>query len=61
MAKQSPERDAISPIPVIICPRCGKQMRLAEVDPEPGDTDRLIFDCDCGFEYQMSQRVRKDR
>ncbi len=53
------ERDT-KPYPLISCPECGCQMRLAMVEPDaPGD--RMSFDCDCGFEYRMSDRARRGR
>jgi lysyl-tRNA synthetase class I len=44
--------------PKITCPRCSKIMRLARVEQEPDKETGLLFDCDCGFEYRMSERAQ---
>lgn len=41
-------------IPRILCPRCGTRMRLASAETASRDGDKMIFDCKCGFEYQMA-------
>jgi RNase P subunit RPR2 len=46
--------------PKITCPRCGTIMRLARVEQVPKQEARLIFDCNCGFEYRMSERARTE-
>ena len=48
-------------IPLVTCPMCGKQMRLALVEPQDAEHDHLHFDCECGFDYQMSDAARKDK
>ena len=45
-------------IPTVTCPRCSKTMRLARAEPVHDKEARLIFDCECGFEYRMSERAR---
>ena len=47
-------------IPRVMCPRCASNMRLAQVFSEEHD-QQMKFDCSCGFEYQMSARVRDDQ
>jgi len=44
-------------IPRVLCPRCGTNMRLAEVDADHRGATILRFDCRCSFEYRMSARV----
>jgi hypothetical protein len=44
--------------PKITCPGCSKIMRLARVEQEPDEEAQLLFDCDCGFEYRMSERAQ---
>jgi hypothetical protein len=47
-----------SQIPEITCPQCGQQMRLATVEPEGADNhDSLSFDCECGFEYRLTENA----
>ena len=41
-------------IPRVLCPRCGTQMRLAKAETAARDGDKLMFECTCGFEYQMN-------
>jgi len=46
-------------IPRVTCPQCGEHMRLARTEPQvPHNHHRMMFDCPCGFEYRMSERVR---
>jgi RNase P subunit RPR2 len=46
-------------IPRVTCPQCGEHMRLARTEPlVPNNHHRMMFDCPCGFEYRMSERVR---
>jgi RNase P subunit RPR2 len=60
MAVHALQRSADSIIPIITCPQCGKHMRLATVEPEGSDDhDRMRFDCECGFDYRLSDRARK--
>jgi RNase P subunit RPR2 len=49
-------------IPRVQCPRCGKPMRLASVDPDltSDRPDQMTFDCECGFVYQQSERARSE-
>jgi len=48
-------------IPRVLCPRCGTQMRLAKVEVAARDDGKLMFDCNCGFEYQMAENTRSGR
>jgi lysyl-tRNA synthetase class I len=58
MTVEAVQHSADSIIPDIICPQCGKRMRLATVEPEGSDDrDRMKFDCECGFEYRLSERA----
>ena len=62
MAVNALQRSADSIIPIITCPQCGKDMRPATVEPEGlDDHDRMRFDCECGFEFRLSDRARKGR
>jgi hypothetical protein len=47
-------------IPRVQCPCCGAIMRLARIDPGPSNSrpGKMTFDCECGFVYQQSARVR---
>jgi hypothetical protein len=46
-------------IPRVTCPQCGEHMRLARTEPVVSNNHhRMMFDCPCGFEYRMSERVR---
>jgi C4-type Zn-finger protein len=46
-------------IPRVTCPQCGEHMRLARTEPQvPHNHHRMMFDCPCGFEYRISERVR---
>ena len=49
-------------IPRIQCSRCGTIMRLARIEPDPtvSQSSLMIFDCQCGFAYQQSERARAD-
>jgi hypothetical protein len=58
MPTKAEQRETAGLIPKITCPRCGELMRLARVEPDTDKAARLMFDCDCGFEYQMSERAR---
>ena len=49
-----------SSIPRVMCPRCASAMRLAQVISEENG-QQMKFDCSCGFEYQMSTRVRDEQ
>ena len=37
-------------LPIVSCPRCGKKMRLTQIETgaEPQHRDRTTFVCDCG-------------
>ncbi len=62
MTANALRRSADSVIPNITCPRCGKHMRLATIEPEGSDDhDRMGFDCECGFDYHLSDRARAER
>lgn len=38
------------------------RLRLTIIEPAPdGDGDRLSFNCQCGFEYTLSERAQKGR
>jgi hypothetical protein len=51
---QSTPIDKNPSIPRVLCPRCGSQMRLAEINPgTDGAEQTMRFDCDCDFEYRM--------
>jgi hypothetical protein len=41
-------------IPQIHCPRCGTHMRLASAEAASRAVDKMVFDCECGLEYQMA-------
>jgi hypothetical protein len=42
----------------VICPKCGKQMRLAYIIPDTPDHDRRTFDCvECGHNVTMSVQI----
>jgi hypothetical protein len=49
-----------SPIPQVQCPNCGTTMRLSQVIPgdDAGGKETSVFDCQCGFEYRQSDKVR---
>jgi hypothetical protein len=47
-------------IPHVLCPRCGKHMRLAEIDPGSKAGEEIMkFDCECAFEFKMSRAVKE--
>jgi lysyl-tRNA synthetase class I len=49
-------------IPLVLCPRCGTHMRLAQVTPREEGVQFIAYDCSCGFEYQMPMRsVKQER
>jgi hypothetical protein len=44
-------------IPRVVCPECGKKMRLASLEPHPGTNTRketTTFICDCGERYSYT-------
>lgn len=46
-------------IPNVVCPDCGKHMRLATVEPELSKKCYwMSFDCKCGFEHRLLERAR---
>jgi len=47
-------------VPRIVCPRCGDLMRLAQTSAEMDKPDIMDFDCECGFEYQMSAKANDE-
>jgi len=37
---------------------CGAKMRISSAEPNGNDPKlRIKFDCECGFEYRMSERI----
>ena len=48
-------------LPIIICPSCGKRMRLSTIMPEEDYRERMTFVCECGFDYRQSQPVTAER
>jgi hypothetical protein len=36
-------------------------MRLAKAEVAARDDDKLMFDCSCGFEYQMAANTKSGR
>jgi hypothetical protein len=45
-------------LPIVSCPMCAAKMRLAGAEPNVTDSKlRITFDCKCGFEYRMSERI----
>ncbi len=50
-------REPLHPaIPRVMCPDCGRNMRLARMEPTGGErrADKVSFQCDCGFELQQT-------
>ena len=54
-----PSRLSRPSIPQIHCPRCGTHMRLASAEAASRAIDKMVFDCECGFEYQTATRLEK--
>ena len=50
-----------SAIPIITCPSCGSRLQLRMIVPDTYQQDRMIFDCKCGFEYQLSSRAASEQ
>jgi hypothetical protein len=50
-----------SALPIVLCPACGKHMRLSTIMPEEDHRERMTFVCDCGFNYRQSQAVTAER
>ena len=48
-------------IPRVLCPKCGKAMRLVELEPTQRDGDKMVFDCSCGYEHEMPVRSNEER
>lgn len=43
-------------IPRVLCPNCGKQMRLETIVTElPNNRERVTFNCDCGFDFKRTR------
>jgi hypothetical protein len=54
MGQSTPINKLHSSIPRVLCPRCGNQMRLAEINPGTDGAEQVMrFDCDCDLEYRM--------
>jgi hypothetical protein len=51
------EHTPLLALPQIRCPRCGTNMRLSQITPGPTDRYEIKFDCECGFDYEMSACV----
>jgi hypothetical protein len=47
-------------IPRVLCPRCGKAMRLAEINPDQFGREIMRFDCACAFEFRMLHNVQNE-
>ena len=47
-------------IPRVLCPCCGDIMRLGRVGPRWDDTEVMQFNCECGFDYEMSARAKSE-
>jgi hypothetical protein len=46
-------------IPRVQCPQCGAIMRLARITAsQDGTGATTIFDCECSFVYQCSEREK---
>jgi hypothetical protein len=47
-------------IPRVQCPQCGMIMRLARIEPERDEShsSRMMFDCECEYVYQQTERAR---
>ena len=44
--------------PIVSCPMCGAKMRISSAEPNGNDPKlRIKFECECGFEYRMSERI----
>jgi lysyl-tRNA synthetase class I len=54
--------DFVLSVPNIRCPECGRCLRLATVELKiMDDEDRMTFDCECGFDYRLSERAARGR
>jgi hypothetical protein len=47
--------------PIIGCPRCGSQMRFSHMEPAGNNDYRIVYDCECGFEYRQSKAAAAER
>jgi hypothetical protein len=46
--------------PVVHCPICLRQMRIDTVVTEDSRGDRIIYVCECGFDYHRTRRVETE-
>jgi Zn ribbon nucleic-acid-binding protein len=44
----------------ITCPACQRRMRLSMIEPA-GERDRIVYECECGFEYYQSRNAARER
>ena len=59
MTTSAQQRFDDNSIPKVTCPQCGSQMVLSRVEPECTDNhDRMVYDCNCGFEFRLSDKAR---
>lgn len=47
-------------IPSIICPICSRLMRLKTLEASEDGSERMTFECVCGFDYRQSQEAHKE-
>jgi RNase P subunit RPR2 len=47
-------------IPRVLCPSCGSIMRLNRIAPDHDNRATMQFHCECGFDYRMSARARRE-
>jgi hypothetical protein len=47
--------------PIIVCPKCSRQMRFSHMEPAAFYDYRIAYDCDCGFEYRQSKAAAAER
>ncbi len=47
-------------LPRVMCPRCGKRMKLTQIKPdlEPNRADTNTFECKCGEKLQLKLKRR---
>jgi hypothetical protein len=57
---QTSSHDLDPAIPRVLCPSCGRMMRLAQVGPDVTGQEQMKFDCACGFEYQLSSAAQAE-
>jgi hypothetical protein len=51
-----PEPQSLA-VPRVMCPQCGKRMRLRKIEPAgepPRRAEKSTFDCACGFVYDQT-------